>query len=259
MVVETFTVGDARSRVLILGEGSPLLYLHGFERHPGEASFLSRFAANYRVYAPEYPGWGDSTGLESIHDVLDQVMFLRQLVEQFGVGPVDIVGHCLGGMFAAELAALCPALVRKVVLVGAYGLWLDDHQVPDAFVMSDKELKAAKWHNVELAPASEPSFGSDTSADAGTAALGRAGNLGSATKFMWPIPERGLHKRLHLIKAPTLVVHGASDGLVPPVYAEEFGRRIPSATVSIMAAAGHVPMLECEDAFVDSVNSFLSA
>ena len=258
MVVETFSVGDARTRVLILGEGSPLLYLHGFERHPGEASFLTRLAAGRKVFAPEYPGWGESTGLESIHDVLDQTMFLRQLVEQFNVGPVDVVGHCLGGMFAAELAALCPQLVRKVVLIDAYGLWLDDHQVPDPFVLNDRDLKAAKWHNIELAPATEPSFGDDTSPDASIAALGRIQNLGSATKFMWPIPDRGLHKRLGLIKAPALVIHGASDGLVPAIYAAEFGRRIPGAKVTVMESAGHVPMLECEDAFVSAVSGFLA-
>jgi pimeloyl-ACP methyl ester carboxylesterase len=57
-------------------------------------------------------------------------------------------------------------------------------------------------------------------------------SLGAAAKFLWPIPDKGLKKRIHRITAPTLVVWGERDALVPPVYAEEFRTRIRDARVA---------------------------
>jgi pimeloyl-ACP methyl ester carboxylesterase len=74
---------------------------------------------------------------------------------------------------------------------------------------------------------------------------------------MWPIPDHGLRRRLPLITARTLVVHGADDKLVPRAHAEEFVRLIPNAKLAPIAAAGHLPMLEREQAFGDALDGFL--
>ena len=50
--------------------------------------------------------------------------------------------------------------------------------------------------------------------------------MGATGKFIWPIPDKGLKKRIHRVKAPTLLIWGAEDRIVPPVYAEEFARQI---------------------------------
>jgi pimeloyl-ACP methyl ester carboxylesterase len=55
-----------------------------------------------------------------------------------------------------------------------------------------------------------------------------------------------------------LVVHGASDGLIPTVYAKEFARLIPNARIQQIDQAGHLPMVEREDAFIDAVERFLA-
>ena len=257
MAVTTQTVGDFSVRVWVEGEGPPLLYLHGFEQHPGAASFLQRLALSRRVYAPELPGYGESVGFESIDGVLGLTLYHRQLVASWGVRQIDVIGHSLGGMFAAEFAAICPQLTRRLVLVNAYGLWLDDVGMPDPFTLSESGLKAAKWANVDAAPA-EPSILAPDPEHPGVAVLERAKNLAVATKFMWPIADRGLRRRLPLIQAPTLVIHGASDGLIPPVYADEFGRLIPNARVLLIEGAGHSPMFEREDVFVSAAEDFLS-
>src|SRR5581483_6240764 len=69
-------------------------------------------------------------------------------------------------------------------------------------------------------------------------------SLACTGKFVWPIPDKGLKKRLHRIQAPTLIIWGKQDGLTPPVYAEEFASRIPGARVELVEGAGHVPQLE---------------
>jgi len=245
------SVGAADIRVWQAGNGAPLLYLHGFEQHPGPARFLSRLAGTYAVRAPELPGYGESTGFEQFHDITDVILHHRRFLEVWNAGPVHLIGHSLGGMFAAELAALCPHWVRRLILVDAYGLWLDQHPMSDPFVMTAAALDAAKWCG---AKPDEPSAFAGTEEQA---AIVRTGNLATATKFMWPVADRGLVRRLGAIHAPTLVVHGAQDRLVPPAYAHEFARLIPRARVAVIPSAGHLPMIEQEDAFTTAVSGFL--
>ena len=107
------------------------------------------------------------------------------------------------------------------------------------------------------ASAVETSWSLDLGDDPGEAAIARMQNLGSATKFMWPIPDRGLIKRLPYIGAPTLVLHGAQDGLIPAAYASEFADASP-AQRPIHESAGHLPMFEGEDEFIAAVNGHLS-
>lgn len=238
------------------GEGPPLLFLHGYERHPGGAGFLVRLAQDRRVLAPEHPGYGSSTGLENVHDLLDLVLYYRELVRSWDIEQLDVVGHSLGGMFAAELAAICPQLVRRLVLVNSFGLWIDDEPTLDPFGPAD-EVRAAKWHGDP--PAAEPSNYVPDPDDPHGGIIVQGTNLATATKFMWPIAERGLRRRLPLIAAPTLVLHGRSDGLVPVSHAQEFVRLIPDATLALLDDAGHYPMVEREDEFVAAVDRFLSA
>jgi len=205
-------------RVWSEGAGPPLLYLHGFDGHPGDAPFLQRLAENRRVIAPEAPGFGLSTGIEEIDGVLELALFYRQLVEALGLGAVDLVGHSLGGMFAAEFAAICPQYVRQLVLVSPFGLWIEEAEIPDFLAMSAGQLARATWHDPESAAAQATQKGSSNGASPVATAVQRASNLSAAGKFLWPIPDRGLRKRLPLIAAPTLVVRGASDKLIPAPY-----------------------------------------
>jgi pimeloyl-ACP methyl ester carboxylesterase len=247
-------VGAAEVRVWSGGTGAPLLYLHGFEQHPGAAPFLVALGEQFAVRAPEAPGFGQSTGLEEMHDLLDMSLHNRALVEAWGRGPVDVVGHSLGGMFAAELAVIAPHLVRRLVLVDPFGLWLDDTPLPDPFTQSPDALAKLKWHDPANA-AKEP-----TAFDAATdnKATFRTINLSATTKFLWPLPDRGLSRRARYIAAPTLIVHGESDGLIPVRYSEELAKLIPGASFKRIRNAGHYPMVEQEAAFNDAVETFLS-
>jgi pimeloyl-ACP methyl ester carboxylesterase len=78
----------------------------------------------------------------------------------------------------------------------------------------------------------------------------------TAAKFLFPIPEHGLEKRLPRIKAPTLVVWGAEDRLVPPLYARLFGEKIPGAHVHMIEDAGHLVGLERPAPYAEAVVRF---
>jgi pimeloyl-ACP methyl ester carboxylesterase len=256
-VVEMQQLGAFDVRVWTEGTGgTPLLFLHGFERHPGGASFLHRLAESRQVLAPEQPGYGKSTGLDEVRELLDLVLLYRQLVESSGIDQIDVVGHSWGGMVAGEIAALCPHLVRRLVLVDAFGLWLDDQPTVDPWGPADDVL-AAKWHDPASKPDPEPTIFEPDPDDPHAAKFFNAQNLATAAKFLWPLPDRGLRRRLPHIKAPTLVVQGESDGLVPLAYGEEFVKLIPDAELAVIAGAGHYPMIEREDEFIGVVDTFL--
>jgi pimeloyl-ACP methyl ester carboxylesterase len=250
-------VAGSNVRLWMQGEGAPLFYLHGFEQHPGAAGFLQKLGERRALYAPEHPGFGGSGGFESLIDISDLVLHYRALIEATAAqaGPVDLIGHSLGGMFAAEIAAFCPDLVNRLVLVNPYGIWLDEAPLPDPFVIPAAELNRAKWANPEDWSGNEPS--SFPSGEATSYEGYRQQNLGAATKFMWPIPDRGLARRLRHIRAETLVIHGRQDGLIPVAYAEAFCRSIPDARQVIIERAGHLPMIEAEDIFLSAVEDFL--
>jgi pimeloyl-ACP methyl ester carboxylesterase len=143
------------------------------------------------------------------------------------------------------------------VLVDAYGLWRVDVPVPDPFAIEAADLGRAKW-GAAGPVAEEPSIVLPEAENPNAAIYDRTRNLAAATKFLWPIPDRGLRRRLPFVKAPTLVVHGAEDGLVPAAYADEFASIIPDARVAIIAGAGHYPMVTHEREFVDAVERFLA-
>jgi pimeloyl-ACP methyl ester carboxylesterase len=84
-------------------------------------------------------------------------------------------------------------------------------------------------------------------------------SMGATGKFIWPIPDKGLKKRMHRIQAPALVIWGEADRLVPRVYADEFARRLPSARIEVVKDAGHAPHIEQPDTTARLVQSFLSA
>lgn len=239
------------------GSASPLVFFHGYERHPGAASFLERLAERHRVIAPEQPGYGRSEGFEHVEDIFDLVFFYRRLVRSLAGAPVDLVGHSTGAMMAAELAIVAPELVRRLVVVDPFGLWLDEEPCQDPFG-APGDVAAAKWFSPADKPDPEPSNFVPDPADAQWPVLYQAQNYATATKFMWPMAERGLCRRLQYLEVPTLVVSGEADGLVPPSYARRFAELVEGAQLTIIERAGHYPMIEREDAFLEAVEAFLA-
>jgi pimeloyl-ACP methyl ester carboxylesterase len=83
--------------------------------------------------------------------------------------------------------------------------------------------------------------------------------MGVAAKFWWPIPDRGLKKRIHRITAPSLVIWGAQDGIISPEYAHDFARLIKNGRAEVLDNAAHVPQLERYDVVPAMVGAFLAA
>ncbi len=237
--------------------GEPLLFLHPSNSLMIEP-YLDDLARRYRVIAPYHPGWGASTGLEHIDDPVDMAIYYYDFLDALGLDRVDVVGHSIGGMFAAEVAAVDPHRVRKVVLCNPVGLWRDDAPVLDFFSEDMKKVQEAVWYDpeCEAAVSRRPDM---TDIEKVMAFMyENMQSLSAAAKFLWPIPDRGLSKRLHRVAAPALLLWGARDQLVSPLYAEEFRARMRDARIAILDRSAHFPMIEQREEFVATVTAFLS-
>ncbi len=239
------------------GSGHPLLFLHG-SGGVRWGPYLDMLAERFTVYVPSHPGFGGSDGLEHIDDILDLALFYHDVMDELGLESAHLVGHSLGGMLAAELAALCSHRVRRLVLANPVGLWRDEEPVVDFFSLMPDEYMRHIFHDPE-APAAQEAFATPDSEEGVMEAMyDRLQSLSAAGKFLWPIPDKGLKKRIHRIKAPTLIIWGESDRLVPPSYAEDFRSKIAGSKVAILAESAHMPMLEKPEEFVSLVTDFLN-
>jgi len=227
------------------GSGHRLVFLHGAGGLDLDLKFLDALAAQYHVYAPLVPGYGDSEECAELRDMLDFTLHTWDVVERLGIKDPILVGISMGGMIAGEMAAIAPNDVSRLGLIAPAGLWLEDHPIPDFFSMMPYELPAYLFHDVEAGAKAFQAAGDMSDPAFLTAFLVQnARQLGAAGKILFPIPERGLASRLYRIKAKTLLIWGESDKLVPPVYAKAFQSAIPQADVVMIPEAGHAISFE---------------
>jgi pimeloyl-ACP methyl ester carboxylesterase len=237
------TVRDTRVRMLEAGSGPPLLYLHDSGDLGGWTPLLSGLAGRYAVRRPDHPGFNaseDGTDIDSVHDL---AFFYLDLLDEIGAERAVVIGTGLGGWLAADLATIDPGRVAVLVLAGAFGIRAGE-PVPDVFLRSPAELAELTYH----------------SGPARSAALRQAAQLAEdADRFARYLRNRAatahlgwnpylhdpkLPRRLHRITAPTLIVWGAQDRILPAGHARRWAALLPGARVEIIDQAGHCPFDE---------------
>jgi len=201
------------------------------------------------------PGYGDSDEAPGIRDMLDVTLHTFDVIEALGLSRPILVGHSLGGMIAAEMAAVAPREVERLCLIAPAGLWLDEHPIPDLFATLPYELPSLLFHDAAAGAAMMAAGRKIDDPDFLIQFLVRnARQLGMAGKFLFPIPERGLRRRLYRIKARTILVWGESDRLVPLPYAGAFQDAIAGAELTRIPAAGHMVTWEKPDQVLAAVS-----
>jgi pimeloyl-ACP methyl ester carboxylesterase len=262
MSLDTRTVAvwqnQVQFRVLSKGRGSPLVFFHG----PWGLSwdpFLDELAGSFTVHAPEHPGTspGRPDDIYTLDGLWDLVVCYEELLDGLGLPRAALVGHSFGAMVACEVAAASPGRVSRLVLIDALGLWRDDARIPNWMLLPQTELAACIFRDPE-GEAANRMF--PVPADAEARVMARVQlqwAMGATGKFLWPIPDKGLKKRIHRIQAPTLIVWGKEDRIAPPVYAADFARRIPGARVEMLDEAGHAPQMEHPKAVARLVRDFV--
>jgi pimeloyl-ACP methyl ester carboxylesterase len=244
------------------GAGAQLVYLHGAGGLPAFTPDLEILSQHFAVTAPLHPGFG-STGEEHLHaDVLKLTLHTWDVLDRLGIAEPILVGHSMGGMLAAEMAAIEPRRVKKLVLVGAAGLWLDDCPTADFFAMTPEELVEAAFYDPQSDLAKAFLALPQDKDAANEVMIQRLKGFAAAGRFLWPLPDRGLSERLYRVKAPTLLLWGEGDKLIPVRYAQAFCDFLTSSAsvkVELIPRAGHMVLLEQAQAATRAIREFCRA
>ena len=254
--LETIATRAAPVRYIHGGEGKPLVYLHGANGVTTDDPFLNALAGHFEIYAPLLPGYGDSEEAPELRDMLDVTLHTWDVVGALKLKKPILVGHSMGGMIAAEMAAIAPNDVAKLGLIAPAGLWDDDHPIADLFALLPYQLPGILFHDAEAGAklltanrrVDDPNFLQNF-------LVQNARQLGMAGRLLFPIPDRGLSQRLYRIKAKTILVWGDSDRLIPPFYAQKFKAAIKGAKLVSIPEAGHMVILEQTDRVVGALQA----
>jgi pimeloyl-ACP methyl ester carboxylesterase len=252
----TLRDGGLTFEVLSAGEGAPLVYFHSFHERGGWSPFLDRLAARHTVYAPFHPGVAGSTGVDALEDLLDLTLAYDELLAALGLESAHLLGHFFGAMVAAELGAVFPRRARRLVLISPLGLWRDDTPSADIVILPHEDLMSALWGDPQSSAARQWATLPENDAENVAAQIESVQRRSAMARFVWPIPDKGIRKRLHRITAPTLVLWGDGDRVNPLPYAEEWQRRIKGAALSVLGG-GHMLIHETPDVAASAVEEFL--
>ena len=245
METKTVETKHAPVRYLEGGSGDPLVFFHGAGGMTDGDPILQELSSRFHVYAPYLPGYGETEECATLRDMLDFALHGWDVVEALKLKNPILVGHSMGGMIAAEMAALAPNDVSRLALICPAGLWLDDHPIVDMFSLLPFEMPGYLFHDPEKGAAimtaglkmDDPKFLQDY-------LIRNARQLGMAGKLLFPVPERGLAERLYRVKARTVIVWGESDRMIPPIYGPAFQSAIAGSKLVSVPEAGHMVIAE---------------
>lgn len=247
---------DLPTTVLIHGGGA------GADARGNWSTVIPLLSDDFHVIAYDMPGFGDTDKPDPARFDYSQGARNRHLaafVEALGRGPVNLVGNSMGGATSLGLAVDRPDLVSRLVLMGSAGL------------------------NAELSPALMPIINYDFTPDGMRALINALTGDGFVTDeelvryrherscdestrsaygaiMTWIKEQGGLFyddDYIRRVEAPTLIVNGKQDLVVPLENAYRFLELIDNSWAYIIAHCGHWAMLEATDDFVWSTRAFL--
>jgi pimeloyl-ACP methyl ester carboxylesterase len=190
---------------------------------------------------PTHPGFAGTVIPEHFDALEDLVYLYLDLCDALDLHEVILLGCAMGGWVAAEMAVRNTSRLARLILVDAVGIKpgdRDTRDIADIFGAPTTEVMQRVFHDPTRAP--QPL----SMTEAEVAVL--AGDRIAHAVYTWEpyMHNPKLPQRLHRITVPTLLLWGASDGVVSVAYGEAYQQMIPGATLAVIPEAGHVPHIE---------------
>lgn len=247
---------DVRIHYRVIGEGAPLILLHGLGSSGADWYPLVRgLAAYFRLVLVDLRGFGSSSLARSKdYSVASMATDVRQLMKALDISSAHVVGLSLGGCVALQLAATTPNQIDHLVLVNTFAKlrWGKDASLSRKI----KRLWAAR--NIDtLATFVANEHFKDPQLRALAKDRLRHNDLGVLHRTMWAITRFNLLPQLPAITSPTLILIGDRDRTVPRQCAEELLQAIPHAQLQVIADAGHALPYDQPQAFLEGLLTFL--
>ncbi len=242
-------------RVWEKGEGAPLVFLAGFGGLPRWTDCLDQLAARRRVIAPSLPGFPGTTEIGPLYTHLDWLLATSDLIAGAGLERCDLMGVSLGGALAADVAAVWPGVVDRLILVSPLGLFDEKEPSTDLFAQRPDQLPQLLCNDPKryLTHIAAPE-----GADPVEWMVASARAREAAARLLWPLGDTGLASRLHRVTCDTLLVWGAGDRVIPVSYRRRFADGISgNVQVDIAEGSGHLADLDVPAKLAERVAAFL--
>jgi pimeloyl-ACP methyl ester carboxylesterase len=261
-MVEFVEAGGLKIAYERVGEGPPLIFLHGAaEDSRIWEPQLAGLADEFTVVAWDEPGAGRSSDLPEGFDLAGFADALAALLKALELGPAHIAGLSWGGTVLLELYRRHPELVATLIMIDTYAGWKGSLPADEvrARVAGARKMLAAP--DEEFDPTLPGLFADDAPAKfvpllAAIAADVRPATLAHELAIM---AETDLSDLLPHITVPTLSIWGQEDARSPLIVARQFEEAIPDSTLVVIERAGHLSNLERPERVNDAVREFCRA
>lgn len=278
MVTSSFTtINGMRIHTLQAGDPSKpcVVLLHGGGVDSADLSwglFMPVLENSFHVVAPDLPGYGESDKPKRLYSTAFYVDFLVTYLDALGIPRASLAGISMGGAIALGFTLANPKRVERLILVDSYGLQRKAplHILSYFFVRAPgvNELSWMMMRSRGMVRYTLQSLLKRPGAlteevtehayqEANRPGAGQAWNAFQKDEMTWSGTRTCFIDRLDEISAPTLILHGSLDTLVPASCAREAQQRIAGAQLTWMEGCGHWPQRDNPMAFNQAAAEFL--
>lgn len=257
------TINGFRCSFTDIGEGQTILFVHGFplSRAIWQPQ-IEALAKNYRVIAPDLRGHGESSAPAGVYAMDTFAEDLQALIAERKCGPVILVGHSMGGYINFAFYRKFPQSVRALVLFCTRaGADSEEGKTGRENLAQRTEREGAAAVAEQMLPkmlapataASRPDLVEHVRkmmlATSVTGLVGSLRGMAARPSSLELLPQ---------INAPTLIVAGEHDAIIPTAESAALARAIPHAELAMIPGAGHLASLENPDAVMATLHAFLA-
>jgi pimeloyl-ACP methyl ester carboxylesterase len=250
----TMEAAGTKIHVSRAGSGRPLLVLHHETGTLDRLPFYDALAARYDVLVPHHPGYSRSPRPDWMRSVRDIAVVYRGMLAELKVKNAALVGLGFGGWIAAEMASMAPADLSHLVLVGAMGIKPPQGDILDLAITGYMDYARAGFHDQK---AFDKVYGEEPPTDQLEMwDICREMSFRIAWKpYMY---SQTLPHLLGSVRAPSLVVWGDHDKVVPQSAATVYAKALPNAKTEIVKGCGHCVDMEQPETLAKLVTSFIA-
>jgi pimeloyl-ACP methyl ester carboxylesterase len=251
---EHVTINGVHIEMFESGTGPDLLYLHAGEGADPDAAFLPLLARHFRVLMPSHPGFGLSDTAEHLGSIDDLAYFYLDLIEQYDLKELTLVGSSIGAWLAMEIATKNRTRLARLVLDNPVGLRFGERTERDFFDIF--HVSPTEWTKFFLADAPEDKR--EWSSEPDDVSLRAARNREAFTRVAWSpyLHNPRLGPRLHRADLPALVLWGDKDRIASEAYAQAVADALPQGEFLKIADAGHFASVDRPEVFAGAVLDF---
>ncbi|WP_108801996.1 MULTISPECIES: alpha/beta fold hydrolase [unclassified Aquimarina] len=242
---------DGKFSYLELGEGTPIVILHGLMGGLSNFDGVSNYFPEngYKVLIPELPLYEMPLIKTSVGTF---AKYLKDFIDQLGYNEVILLGNSLGGHIGLLCTKMFPEKVKALVITGSSGLY--ESAMGESYPKrGDYEYIKAKAENVFY----DPAIATKEIVDEVYATVNDRNKLIRTLAIAKSAIRHNMAKDLPNMKTPTCIIWGKNDNVTPPEVADDFNRLLPDSDLYWIDKCGHAAMMEHPEEFNTLLHSWL--